>query len=390
MGTGALFEEEELGDELADVENLVSEYDELSEEDVEAIDELEDFMNEFDALGGDALVDELGEATDVEEDAWTDEFGDYALDSATGLYLPNRERTIVTGPAAVALAQTLNAFAVDSLDADDADAFFRRIRRIASRVGRVAGGAVRGIGRIARSVGRVAGPLLRRAAPLLRRALPIIQRVAGLAGPWGRLVSAGIGAAQGLIQGRGLRGALAGAISGAIPGIGGRIASSILGADAADDDAALDALADMADARQVPGAVAVPLGAGLAARVATPRPAGRMSSALRQQAARVEGVMLRAARAVGGSVGRRLRILRAIARLARMLLRRGGSITIRVSALPAAAATAARQVAARAAARPSLGASTPAAAARRVATRQRILSRTPARALFQPALARAF
>src|SRR5262245_36967515 len=118
MGTGALFEEEEVGDELADAENLVSEYDELTEEDAETIDELEDFMNEVDSLGGDALVDELeDEAIDVDEDALTDEFGDYALDGATGLYLPDRQRTLVTGPAAVALARTLNAFALESLDA---------------------------------------------------------------------------------------------------------------------------------------------------------------------------------------------------------------------------------------------------------------------------------
>jgi hypothetical protein len=386
MSTGALFEAEDLtDDDLSDAlegDELTSEYDELSEEDVEALDDLEDFVGEVDALGEDALGDEL-EGEDV--DALGDEFGDYALDTATGLYLPDRSPTLVTGPAAVALARTLNAFAVDALDADDADAFFRRIRRIARRVGRVAGGAVRGIGRVARTVGRVAGPLLRRAMPLLQRALPIIQRVAGLAGPWGRLVSAGIGAARGLAEGRGLRGALAGAIGGAIPGIGGRLASSLLGADAADDDAALDALADMADARQVPAVVALPLGAGLAARVATPRPAGRMSPALQRQAARVEGVMVRAARAAGGSAGRQLRILRAIARLARRLLRRGGSIRVTIRALPVAATTAARRVVASAAARPSLGASTPAAASRRVAERRRILSRTPALRLFQPA-----
>jgi hypothetical protein len=390
MSTGALFEAEDLTDAL-EGEELASEYDELTEEDVEALDELEDFVSEVDALGGDALADELG-GDGI--DALADEFGDYALDAATGLYLPDRNPTLVTGPAAVALARTLNAFAVDALDADDADAFFRRIgrlaRRVGSGIGRVARGAVRNIGRVARSVGRVAGPLLRRAMPLLRRALPIIQRVAGLAGPWGRLISAGIGAARGLAEGRGLRGALAGAIGGAIPGIGGRIASSILGADAADDDAALDALADMADARQVPAAVAVPLGAGLAARVATPRPAGRMSPALQTQAARVENVMLRAARGVGGSAGRRLRILRAIARLARQLLRRGGSITVTIRALPAATTTAARRVVATAAARPSLGASTPAAAAQRVAERRRILARTPATALFRPTAPAAF
>src|SRR5207302_580834 len=108
---------------------------------------------------------------------------------------------------------------------------------------------------------------------------PMIQRVVGMAGPWGRLISGGMGAIQGLAEGRGLRGALAGALGGIIPGVGGRIASAILGGggsfDGADDDGALDALADQADAGEVDAAVAIPFGAGLAARLAARAGFGR-------------------------------------------------------------------------------------------------------------------
>jgi hypothetical protein len=238
---------------------------------------------------------------------------------------------------------------------------------------------------VARRVGRIAGPLL-------SRALPIIQRVAGMAGPWGRLVSAGIGAARGLASGRGLRGALAGALSGAIPGIGGRIAGAVLRGDGADDDAALDALADMADAGQVPPAVAMPLGAGLAARVATPRPTGSWPEALRQRARQSEQTMLRAAMTARGTAGRRLRVLRSIARLTRAMV---GRLAARgapsAAALPAAAQTAARRLLSRVGHRADVGASSPVAAARRLAARRAILNRVPRGMLFpgfpQPAMA---
>src|SRR5262249_19775455 len=174
-----------------------------SEEDVEALDSLEDQMGDLDAMGGEEFAGELEEGlNEFTEADRRDEFGDYALDAVSGLYLPQRE-PLITGSAAVALPRWRNPFVVESLDADDADAFFRRIgrvvRSVGQRIGRVARGAIGGIGRVARGPGQVAQRVGRAALSLLRRALPIIQRVAGLAGPWGRLASAGIGAAQRLL-----------------------------------------------------------------------------------------------------------------------------------------------------------------------------------------------
>ena len=379
-------------EDLLDVDEDVDAVDALEEDAFSEIDEL-DAADESDALDAldtadefeevdefeeaDALADEFEEELAADDSAdELDEFGEFAVDEASGLYLPSAPR-LISGPAAVALAQRLNPFVVESMDADDADAFFRRIGR--------------GLRRIGRGIGRVAGRVARVAAPLLRRALPMIQRVAGLAGPWGRLVSAGIGAARGLASGRGLRGALAGAVGGLIPGVGGRIASSILRADGADDDGALDALADMADAGQVSPGVALPLGAGLAARIATPRVAGNIPPAIARRAAAAERTMLRAGTAVRGRIGRRLRLLRMMARLARArLLRRRRGVGAPAAALPVAAASAARQVIRRARQQPSLGASSPAAAARRTAARQRILRSVPLSAVYpRPGMMRA-
>ncbi len=375
-------EDVDAADELE--EDAFSELDEFEESDsLDALDAADEFeeMDEFEEA--DALADEFEEELQTDDSAdELDEFGEFAIDEASGLYLPSRPR-LISGPAAIALAQRLNPFVVEAMDADDADAFFRRIRRGLRRIGR-------GIGSVAGRVGRVAGRLARVAGPLLSRALPMIQRVAGLAGPWGRLISAGIGAARGLASGRGLRGALAGAVGGLVPGVGGRIASAILRADGADDDGALDALADMADAGQVAPGVALPLGAGLATRIATPRIAGNIPLAIARRAASAERTMLQAARAAGGSPGRRLRILRMIARLMRARLRRRMTAGGAAAALPATAAAAARQVLRRAQQQPALGASSPAAAARRTAARRRIIRSVPLSAVYpRPGLMRA-
>lgn len=353
-------------------EDAFSEVDELGEtdtlDDVDALDEFEE---------ADTLADEFDEELHAENEGGAlDEFGDFALDSATGLYMPSPPG-LISGPAAVAIAQRLNPVVLESMDADDADAFFRRIRRGLRRIGR-------GIGRVAGRVGRVVGRVARVAAPILRRVLPIVQRVAGLAGPWGRLVSAGLGAVRGLAEGRGLRGALAGAVGGLVPGVGGRLAGAILRfGDGADDDGALDALADMADAGQVPPAVALPLGAGLATRIATPRIAGNIPPAVARRAAVAERTMLRAATAAGGSTGRRLRILRIIACLVRARLQRSASAGRAAAALPSTAQAVARHVLRRARQRPSMGASSPAGAARRVMARRRVLARVPIVAVYQ-------
>ncbi len=365
MADTALFEDEDALTDLDETDDAFEEVDEL-----DALDEAGDELDGLDAAEG--LANEFEDALDddgFEDDDGLDEFGDFAYDEATGLHLPAR-RALISGPAAVALASRLNPFVLDALDADDADAFFRRIRRGLSRVGRGLGRAGRGLARGARAVGRVAGPLL-------QRALPMIQRVAGMAGPWGRLVSAGIGAARGLASGRGLRGALAGAVGGLVPGIGGRLASSILRGDGADDDAALDALADMADARQVAPAVALPLGAGLAARAATPRPGGRVTPAVAARARVAERTLLRAANAAGGSAGRRLRVMRTVARVARARVAQAGSPAQAARVLPAATAAAARRVLAAVRRQPQAGTCSPATAQRRLARRRRILATVP-------------
>ncbi|XXF77668.1 hypothetical protein P2318_32140 [Myxococcaceae bacterium GXIMD 01537] len=350
----------------------------LSGETFESEEELEAF------LGGDAWADafmemdsyfdDLGDLDGFEAEAdFLDEdvqaFEGFELDEASRIYVPSAAPRLVSGPAAVVLARNLNPFVLESMDADDAEAFFRRVARGIR-------GAVRTVGRGVRTVGRVA-------APVLRRALPIVQRVAGLAGPWGRVVAAGIGATRGLLEGRGLRGALAGAVGGLVPGVGGRIASSILRADGADDDAALDALADMADARQVTPAVAIPLGAGLAARTVhrqAVRPGAPLGAAalgvLRSRTRATEQALLRTALRMPGSAGQRLRLIRGIAQRAALQLRRRGTQRA-LELIPQVVRTASQRVLTQASLAPGLGAIDPRIAAQRVAARQRILTRLP-------------
>ncbi|PTL81225.1 hypothetical protein [Vitiosangium sp. GDMCC 1.1324] len=360
-----------------------------SDEWADAFEEMEAYAEELGDLDGfEEEADGYSEMF-AEEDLFEeglddlDGFEGFEQDEASGLYLPGQAPRLVSGPAAVVLARGLNPFVLESMDADDAEAFFRRIARGVRGAVRTVGRVARTAGRVARTVGRVAAPLLRRAAPLLRRALPIIQRVAGVAGPWGRVISAGIGAAQGLLEGRGLRGALAGAVGGLVPGVGGRIASSILGADGADDDAALDALADMADARQVPPAVALPMGAGLAARVVcrqAVRPGTPLGAAsqgvLRSRSRATEQTLMRAALQVPGSAGQRLRLMRGIAQRAALQLRRRDPQQA-LTLIPRVVRAVCRRVLAQAAHSPGLGAVDPRTAAQRVAVRQQVLRRVP-------------
>ncbi|QSQ12813.1 hypothetical protein [Myxococcus landrumensis] len=354
-----------------------------SDEWEDAFEELEAFSDEWGELDG--FEDGFDEYLDAEGDGFADEleafeeddgFEGFEQSPTSGLFLPTAAPRLVSGPAAVALARGLNPFVLESMNADDAEAFFRRIARGIR-------GAVRTAGRVARTAGRVARTVGRVAAPLVRRALPIIQRVASVAGPWGRVVSAGIGAARGLMEGRGLRGALAGAVGGLIPGVGGRIASSILRGDGADDDASLDALADMTDARQVPASVALPLGAGLAARVVSRQavrpgtPLGAAAQgALRARARAAEQTLIRSALRMPGNMGQRLRLMRGIAQRAARLLRRRNTAQA-IQLIPRAVRGASQQVLARVARAPSLGAVAPATAARRVVARQQVLRRLP-------------
>jgi hypothetical protein len=358
------------GDSMSELDEL-GEFDALDESDALAE---SDALDELDEAGD--LADEFEAELDADEVDGLDEFGDFAVDSASGLYVPAAPR-LISGPAAVAIANRLNPFVIESMDADDADAFFRRIGRGLRRIGR-------GIGRAARGIGRVVGRVARVAAPVLRRVLPMVQRVAGLAGPWGRLVSAGIGAARGLASGRGLRGALAGAVGGLVPGVGGRLAGALVGGgDGADDDAALDALADMSDAGEVTPDVALPLGAGLATRIATPRVAGNIPPEIAAPAAAAEQTMLHAATAAGGSTGRRLRLLRLIARLIRTHLRRTGSARAAADAFPATAQRVAGRVLRRARRSPGMYASSRGAAMRRVNYRRRVVRSVPLAAVYR-------
>jgi hypothetical protein len=310
---------------------------------------------------------ELDEGNPFEEDSphFDDGFDEFSFDAGSGLYMPHQaDELLLSGSPALAFAQALNPFVLESLEADDVDEFFKRIAR----------GIKRGI----RAVGRVAGKGLRLAGrfagPLLNRALPILQKVAGFAGPWGRLISAGIGAARGLAEGKGLKGALAGALSGAIPGIGGKLASAVLRADGADDDASLDALADLADAGYAHPAVAVPVAAGLATRVAARAGTGSAAAAATRP---TERWMVRLAAAIRGSAGRRMRVFRSIGRLAAAILRRRPDAAQLRNALVMAVRSAAQQVLARIGNQPAAGASTRGAAQRRLAARRAVLRAAP-------------
>lgn len=259
------------------------------------------------------VLDDADEAEDLAleglEDDFEDDFdaGEMPLDAYeyqpdSALYLPSGN-ALVSGPTALALAGAINPLVGDALDGEDVDEFFGRLRRAMRKVG---GFVKKGL--------RAAG------GQLLKRAFPFVQKLAGFAGPWGRLISAGLGAARGLMEGKGLRGALAGALSGAIPGIGGKLSSAVLRAEGADDDAALDALADLADAGQLHPALAYPIGAGLASRVAARSGAVGARRLPRATVRSAESWLARLTRYLRGTPGMRLRVMRSIGRRAGDLL----------------------------------------------------------------------
>lgn len=339
------------------------------EDEFEGFESMEGFEGFEEAQGLEGFEEYEGLESEGFEDSWDDlTEGDFG----SGIIMPSAP-SIVHGPAALRAAQRLNPAMLLALDADESDAFFRRIRRMASR-------AWSGIRNVAGRVGRGIATVARVAAPLLRRALPMIQRVVGMAGPWGRLISAGIGAARGLAEGRGLRGALAGAVSGAIPGIGGRIAGALLRGDGADDDASVDLLADMAQTRQVAPALALPMGAALATRAATRQAmqlAGSAATPCTQgvwnQARALEPSVLRTLTTLPGTVDQRLRLVQLAARAAaeNAAVPRSPAATAR--ALPAAMGSALTQVRQIAQTRPDAGRIPAAVAAHRIAERQRVL-----------------
>jgi hypothetical protein len=133
----------------------------------------------------------------------------------------------------------------------------------------------------------------------------------------------------------------------------------------------------MVDAGYADARVALPLGAGLAARAATRLAIGGVPP----QTRRAEQWMLRLAVALRGSPGQRLRILRSVSRVTAVLLHRRRQAVPIQRALLGAARSAARLVLSRMHSNPSAGTSTGARAARRIAARRAIINRVPVGAL---------
>ncbi|NPC52061.1 hypothetical protein HPC50_33925, partial [Corallococcus exiguus] len=178
-GPDALQELEDLADEFSDLEGFEAEGFET--------DPFEPSGFEPSGFEDDGFEELFAEAEAEDAFLEDDGFDGFEASPASGLFMPATSNRLVSGPAAVTLARTLNPFVLESMDADDAEAFLGRItRRIRS--------AARGIARGVRRAGQLGAAALRRAGPLLARALPVVQRVAGLAGPWGRVVAAGVGA----------------------------------------------------------------------------------------------------------------------------------------------------------------------------------------------------
>ena len=354
-----------------DFESDAFEDDAFSGDSLDELDELDegDALDELDAAGD--LADEFEDefAADDGGDG-LDEFGDFALDSASGLYVPSAPR-LISGPAAVAIAQRLNPFVVEAMDADDADAFFRRIgrglRRIRQRIGRAAS-----------RVGRVVSRGLRVAAPCCAACCRWCN--ASPDSPvQGRARLGGHRRPADWRQGRPAW--CAGAAGGLVPGVGGRLAGALLGGgDGADDDAALDALADMSDAGEVTPTSRCHWRRSRHAspHLASPATFRRRSPRKpRRPSRRCCGGDRR-----GGSTGRRLRLLRLIARLIRTHLRRTGTARAAAEAFPETARTVAERVLRRARRRPGMYASRRGVALRRLNARRRILRSVPLAAAY--------
>jgi len=182
---------------------------------------------------------------------------------------------------------------------------------------------------------------------------------------------------------KGALGSVLGALApsgGAGGGLAGILGSFLGGGEGADDDADLDALADLVDARRISPAIALPIGASLAARTVARKgcsPAMQLpvnSRTLWKQGRAAQRTMLHAAAKAGGSPGRQLRLMRAIARLATYILRqrRGG-----VRQLPPTVRFAAARILRLAGGRPGLGAVPPQVARQKLAAREAILRKVP-------------
>jgi hypothetical protein len=191
--------------------------------------------------------------------------------------------------------------------------------------------------------------------------------------------------------GKGPLGSVLGALApsgGVAGGLGGLLGGLFGGGDGADDDADLDALADMVDARRVLPAVALPIGAGLAARAVARKgcPSAARTMGRRPQfwrpARAAERILLRAGARAGGTAGRQLRIMRTIARLAvHILRRRGGS----PRQIPRTVQWSANRILQLVRGAPTVGRVAPATAARKLAVRHNVLRKVPVAALCQGA-----
>ncbi len=412
MSDAALFEDSAF-DATDEFEDSFEDFDLASD----GLDELDD---EFEAMDGWDGLDELElDGLDTfEDDGFEDEFGDFALDESSGLFMPGGS-SLVSGPAAMSMMRLLNPAVMDSLDADEGDAFF----------------------------GRLLGGLARRAVPFIRKALPMVQKVAGAAGPWGRLVSAGLGGVQGLMDGKGWKGALQGAVGGLLPGAAGSAVTGLLGNVLNADDAAVDAMADWADAHhghhvaaaravahgrpaaraahavhaarphapahgspahhahavRLHRAVALPIGAGLTTRAVAHHVLGHAmrhgargpivlshARGILPKLRHVERTLLRAANAIPGTTGRKLRGIRHIGhRVAHAVHHAGhGGPAAAIRGLPQMVHSAVTRTVPRLVQSPRALMRSPAVAAKRVALRRRIVRRIPIEILFRAHIVR--
>lgn len=348
MNDADLYDEDALAGEDA--------LDELDGDGLDDADELDD-MDELDASddmdeldSGDDMdeLDDLDQGDDLDEGDGLDDL-DEGYDEGDELVARHGGIASRTGAARV-LRAPANRAVLQAMDAEDADEFLRRLRR----VGRLARGAVRTVGRVARGpLGQIAGRILQ-VAPL-----PPHLRALGQAG-------------LALARGEGLRGAARAGLRGLLPGRLGAIAGRVLRGDGADDDDALDALADLADAGEVDAFTATPVGAGLAAHGAARRAVGpTRNPTVRRGARQAQQIFLRAAASIRGTTGQRLRMMQAMGRLTEQILRQQTpSRRQRARQLPQAAQRAARVVQRQVQQRPTAGRTPPTQAQRRLQQRR--------------------
>lgn len=236
----------------------------------------DEFENEFDAYaddGDDYITDEYDDSfEDDDDDEYEDEFGEEGFDVYDEYEADGYDEFDAFDAYEGDMVDAFEDALADALDAEDADEFFKRLRRIARKVVSGARKGVRAIGKVARTVAPIA-----KAIPL-----PQAQAIGRIASVAGRLM-----------------------------------------ADGADEYEVLDAMIDMAEEYDAFDAAA-PMIATAALRKTTPRlrraskPARRsavnaVSRSVKTLARRQGGSGARAAVRVARTVGRRPIPTRAIA-----------------------------------------------------------------------------